>query len=36
VTKRHGWQIVEVFDDPGISGARGREHPAAAIMSHTL
>lgn len=32
MTKRHGWQIAEVFDDPGISGARRREHPAAAIM----
>jgi DNA invertase Pin-like site-specific DNA recombinase len=27
--KRHGWQIVETFDDNGISGARGRdERPA--------
>lgn len=23
--KRHGWQIVEVFEDAGISGAKGRE-----------
>ena len=23
--KRHGWQIVEVFDDNGVSGAKGRD-----------
>jgi DNA invertase Pin-like site-specific DNA recombinase len=29
VAERHGWQIVEVFEDPGISGARGREQRPA-------
>jgi DNA invertase Pin-like site-specific DNA recombinase len=29
VAERHGWQIVEVFEDAGISGARGREHRPA-------
>jgi hypothetical protein len=25
VAKRHGWQIVAVFEDEGISGAKGRD-----------
>jgi Resolvase, N terminal domain len=29
VAERHGWQIVEVFEDAGISGSRGREHRPA-------
>jgi DNA invertase Pin-like site-specific DNA recombinase len=29
VAERHGWQIVEVFKDAGISGARGRENRLA-------
>jgi hypothetical protein len=29
VAERHGWQIVEVFEDAGISGARGREQRPA-------
>ncbi len=24
VAKRHGWQVVEVFEDAGLSGAKGR------------
>jgi DNA invertase Pin-like site-specific DNA recombinase len=24
VAVREGWQIIEVFEDPGISGAKGR------------
>lgn len=26
VAKRHGWQVVQVYEDAGISGAKGREH----------
>jgi len=26
VAKRQGWKIVEVFEDAGISGTKGREH----------
>jgi DNA invertase Pin-like site-specific DNA recombinase len=29
VAERHGWQIVEVFEDAGISGARSRENRPA-------
>jgi DNA invertase Pin-like site-specific DNA recombinase len=29
VAERHGWQVVEVFADRGISGAKGREHRPA-------
>src|SRR6476659_627837 len=25
VAKRHGWEIVKIFEDAGISGAKGRE-----------
>ena len=25
VAKRHGWQVVEVYRDKGISGAKGRD-----------
>lgn len=25
VAKRHGWQVVAVFEDAGISGAKGRD-----------
>jgi DNA invertase Pin-like site-specific DNA recombinase len=25
VAKRSGWQVVKVFEDPGISGAKGRD-----------
>ena len=25
VSKRHGWSVVQVFEDAGISGAKGRE-----------
>ena len=25
VAKRHGWQVVEVYHDKGISGAKGRD-----------
>lgn len=25
VAKRHGWSVVNVFEDAGISGAKGRE-----------
>ena len=29
VAKRHGWSVVQVFEDAGISGAKGRnERPA--------
>ena len=24
VAKRHGWSVVQVFEDTGISGAKGR------------
>ena len=29
VAERHGWQTVEVYEDAGISGARGRENRPA-------
>jgi DNA invertase Pin-like site-specific DNA recombinase len=29
VAERHGWQVVELYEDAGISGARGREHRPA-------
>jgi DNA invertase Pin-like site-specific DNA recombinase len=29
VSKRHGWLIVETFDDNGISGAKGRDQRPA-------
>ena len=29
VSKRHGWRIVETFDDNGISGAKGRDQRPA-------
>jgi DNA invertase Pin-like site-specific DNA recombinase len=29
VAQRHGWQVVEVFADRGVSGAKGREHRPA-------
>ena len=25
VAKRHGWSVVQVFEDAGISGAKGRK-----------
>ena len=25
VAKRHGWSVVQVFEDTGISGAKGRK-----------
>ena len=25
VAKHHGWEVVEVYKDEGISGARGRQ-----------
>ena len=25
VAKRHGWSVVQVFQDAGISGAKGRK-----------
>jgi hypothetical protein len=30
VAKRSGWQVVKVYRDAGISGAKGRDHPRAA------
>jgi len=33
VAKRHGWSVVQVFEDAGISGAKGRnERPALDAM----
>src|SRR5437660_2008316 len=33
VTKRHGWAVVSVFEDAGISGAKGRDQrPGLAAM----
>ena len=33
VAKRHGWQVVAVFEDAGISGAKGRDQrPGFAAM----
>ena len=33
VAKRHGWEVVAVFEDAGISGAKGREQrPGFAAM----
>jgi DNA invertase Pin-like site-specific DNA recombinase len=29
VAEHHGWQVVEVYEDAGISGARGRENRPA-------
>jgi DNA invertase Pin-like site-specific DNA recombinase len=29
VAERHGWEVVEVFSDNGVSGAKGRENRAA-------
>ncbi len=29
VAERHGWEVVEVFSDNGVSGANGREKRAA-------
>jgi DNA invertase Pin-like site-specific DNA recombinase len=29
VAERHGWQVVDVYEDAGISGARGRENRPA-------
>ena len=26
VAERHGWEVVKVFEDAGISGGKGREH----------
>jgi hypothetical protein len=26
VAERHGWNMVSVFEDAGISGAKGRDH----------
>ncbi len=26
VSKRHGWKVVEVYTDDGVSGAKGRDH----------
>jgi DNA invertase Pin-like site-specific DNA recombinase len=26
VAERHGWHVVSIFEDAGISGAKGREH----------
>ena len=26
VAKRHGWKITEIFEDAGVSGAKGRTH----------
>lgn len=28
VAKRHGWTVAEVFEDAGVSGAKGRAHRA--------
>ena len=25
VTKRHGWQVIQIYADKGISGTKGRE-----------
>jgi len=25
VAERHGWRVVEMFDDNGISGSKGRD-----------
>jgi DNA invertase Pin-like site-specific DNA recombinase len=25
VAERHGWEVISVYEDPGISGAKGRE-----------
>jgi hypothetical protein len=30
VAKRHGWSVVQVFEDAGISGANGSQRPAGA------
>jgi DNA invertase Pin-like site-specific DNA recombinase len=33
VAKRNGWQVVAVFEDAGISGAKGRDQrPGFAAM----
>ena len=34
VAERHGWEIVHVFTDNGISGAKGREHRPAFDALH--
>lgn len=26
VAERHGWQVVRVYEDAGVSGAKGRDH----------
>ncbi len=31
VAERRGWEVVEVYDDAGISGAKGREAAQAAM-----
>jgi Resolvase, N terminal domain/Protein of unknown function (DUF429) len=31
VAKRHGWSVVQVFEDAGISGAKGRNDRPALI-----
>ena len=38
VAKRHGWSVVQVFEDVGISGGRGRkDRPALdALLKQTL
>jgi DNA invertase Pin-like site-specific DNA recombinase len=34
VAERHGWQVVEIYEDTGISGARGRENRPAFDRMH--
>ena len=37
VAKRHGWSVVHVFEDAGVSGAKGRnERPALDAMLKTI
>jgi DNA invertase Pin-like site-specific DNA recombinase len=37
VAQRHGWEVVEVFEDNAISGAKGREQrPALDRMMHAV
>ncbi len=37
VAKRHGWEVVAVFEDAGISGAKGRDQrPGFAAMMRAV
>ena len=37
VAKRHGWEVAAVFEDAGISGAKGREgRPGLAAMMKAI